>query len=213
MPRGERIWWAGALALGVFAYLFSLGGIHIPKIGDEYVYLQITRVIAEQDWILPVATDEGPWSTKPPMLFWQGWLTTALLGHDLFTIRLPIVLYTMATAALAFRFARRAGGSTRAGIVAALSYLVFFSTFRYGRAYLTNAPEVFFSFAAIYAVAWWREDGAGLRASLAKWGVVGLFLGLVALYRSVRAGGALRGLRRAVALPRARVPDRRAPAP
>jgi 4-amino-4-deoxy-L-arabinose transferase-like glycosyltransferase len=62
---------------------------------------------------------------------------------------------------------------TETGLVALLAYLAFFSTYRYGRPFLTNAPEVFWVFVPFFALLHWRPatfasrvvaGGAGRRA-------------------------------------------------
>lgn len=213
--------------LALASYLYMLGGVHIPSIGDESVYAQIVRLTAKSgDW-LPLASIEGLAHTKPPLLFWQGMITTDWAQDwSLLRLRLPMVAWTFATAALVGWTTRqlvmrsRSAGPLvapgtlgtpgplgtpgtpgtetasvspsetwshleggRAGILAALSFLAFFSTFRYGRPFLTNMPEVFLSFAICAAVI--LNEGRRTYRSLLFWCGLGFVFGLVLLTRSV----------------------------
>ena len=80
----------------------------------------------------------------------------------LWTLRYPSVLYTLLTAAMVFLLARRFARSTSAGCLAALTYLAFFSTYHYGRPFLTNAPETFWLFLAWFIPLYWRTGDAAL---------------------------------------------------
>ncbi len=182
VERGSARRLGALLAAACALYFLHLGGLHNVKIGDETNYLQLARVTATLPGWLPLSTDDGPWSTKPPLLFWQGIASAKLLGETLFGYRLVSVLYTLATAALVARFARRETGDARAALLAALVFLACFSSFRYGRAYLTNPPEVFWSFCAFSLVVHHRPRSAG--ASWLHWTALGLILGVVTLYRS-----------------------------
>lgn len=169
------------LGLAASAYLSWLGGQHIPKIGDEAVYASIVRKTAEARRWLPLATAEGLGQTKPPLLFWTGIVATR--GGEawhLFRLRLPIVLFTFATAAVAAWATARSTGSRRAGLFAALSFLAFASTFQYGRPFLTNLPETFFVFLPFAAAAARpsRLDGWPF------WILAGVSTGLACLFKS-----------------------------
>ena len=137
-----------ALALGVFVYLHNLGSEHAATNPDEHLYWQITRMTAESGTWLPLQNlQEGERNTKPPALFWQGLVMTDWGQHwEIWRLRLPVALYSLATAALVLLVARRLSGRTTTGILAALAFLAFFSTYRYGRVLLTSAPETFWFF-------------------------------------------------------------------
>jgi 4-amino-4-deoxy-L-arabinose transferase-like glycosyltransferase len=181
--RGRR-WRAGAgvsVGLALLAYAAGLGGLHIPHIGDEAVYLAIARKTAASGHWLPLETVQGLGQTKPPLLFWTGMVAGAWgAAWDLFRLRLPIVLFTFATAALAGWTAGRVARSARAGVLAAFSFLAFWSTFQYGRPFLTNLPETFFVFLP-FAVALskpTRLDGWPF------WVLAGVSTGLACLVKS-----------------------------
>jgi 4-amino-4-deoxy-L-arabinose transferase-like glycosyltransferase len=126
-------------------YLLGLGSPYAPTNGDEMVYIHIARMTSEAGHWLPLQSELlGTRNTKPPLLIWQA-MVAGDWGHHwhLFALRLPSVAYTLATTALLAWFARRISGQWRTALIAAALYLLFFSSFRYGRAYLTSAPETF----------------------------------------------------------------------
>lgn len=178
---GLRPWWIAVATVAVAAYLVALGGLHIPHIGDEAPYLEITRLTAESGRLLPLQTAKGLESTKPPLLFWTGIASTD--GGRVWTLwrlRLPMVAFTFLTAAVAFLVGRRIAPGSAAGILAALTYLAFGTTFQYGRPFLTNAPETLFLFLpfALAALRPARLDGWGF------WVVAGLSVGIATLFKS-----------------------------
>jgi len=176
-----RFWWPTLVLLAVIAYLYSLGSLTIPNIGDEAPYFQITRLTAESGHWLPLKAAEGLDNTKPPMLFWQGIVSTNW-GKDWSTLRLraPIVLFTFLTAVLVFSLARHISGNTETGYIAALVFLGFSSTFQHGRPFLTNMPETFFMFLVFYLLIRFRR--AELRWQF--WLLAGVLMGIASLYRS-----------------------------
>jgi 4-amino-4-deoxy-L-arabinose transferase-like glycosyltransferase len=173
---------AGGVA--VAAYLHGLSGEHIPKNGDEYIYAHITRLTAASGQLLPLRSDlPGMRNTKPPLLFWQGIASTG--GGRWWTrwnLRWPSVVYTLLTAGLVFLLGRRLGGDTETGLLAALSFLAFFSTYRYGRPFLTNPPEVFWLFVPFFVLLYWRP--ASFVSRLAVPAVMGVAIGIGLLYKS-----------------------------
>jgi 4-amino-4-deoxy-L-arabinose transferase-like glycosyltransferase len=173
-----------ALALGVFVYLHNLGSEHAATNPDEHLYWQITRMTAEGGEWLPLKNLNPPErNTKPPALFWQGMVATDWGRHwELWRVRLPVVLYTLATAALVALVARRLSGELRTGLLAALAFLAFFSTYRYGRIVFTSAPETFWFFLP-FAILLLRGRGqGGLSWPLAL--AFGLMVGAGLFYKS-----------------------------
>ncbi len=163
--------WLGLL-LAASAYLYRLDSLEIPGIGDEMFYVQIARVTAAQGRLLPLVAEHGVTDTKPPLLFWQGILSTGWGGQwDLWHLRLPVVLYSFLTAGLVGYLAARLSQSRRTGCLAALIYLGCWSTFQHGRPFLVNAPETFFLFLPLVLLL-----------------VVGRFTWLVALISGVSLG-------------------------
>ena len=137
--------WFGLLLLGVAVYAAGLGGQYIPTNGDELVYAHIARVTAATGHWLPLASDlDNMRNTKPPLLFWQA-LVAGDWGRNwtMAALRIPSLLYTLMTTALLAWTVQRISGRLDAAFMAACTYLAFFCTFRFGRPFLTSAPETF----------------------------------------------------------------------
>ncbi len=198
--RGRQgLWLALALATAL-AYLWGLDGAYIPKFGDEMVYSHIARITAQSGQWLPLQSEYSHMrNTKPPLLFWQA-MVAGQWGADwrLGALRLPSVLYTWGTALMAALLAARlwrqrqpgtASGQApgnapalQAGLVAATVFLLFFSSLRYSRTYLTSGPETFWMFGIMAALVW---APARLLASRLWFPLAaGLALGLACLYKS-----------------------------
>ena len=187
------------MALG---YLFGLGGDHIPRNGDELVYAHIARLTAATGhWLPLVSSYDFMRNTKPPLLFWQAMVAGGWGEHwTLLNLRLPSLVYTWCIAlmvglltwkivrsdASTARDARTAEDSHRhamaMGAIATIVYLSFFTSYRYGRPYLTSAAETFWLFGVFFALAW---SPAKLLASRWKFPLIaGLAIGIGCLYKS-----------------------------
>jgi 4-amino-4-deoxy-L-arabinose transferase-like glycosyltransferase len=148
------------LLLGVFTYLYGLDSRFAPKNGDEYPYMHIVRMTADSGQWLPLQSEmDGIKNTKPPLIFWQGiastnWATEWTLAN----LRWPSVLYTGLTAFFLFLAVRRFTGKTQTGILAALVWLSFFATYRYGRPFLADPPEVFWISLPFFAILYWGKS-------------------------------------------------------
>ncbi len=192
-PRVPVPWlWLALVAAAALTYLFGLGGSYAPTNGDEMVYIHIARMTAESGHWLPLQSEIiDTRNTKPPLLFWQA-MVAGNWGQNwsLFALRLPSVLYTFATTAFIAFFAHRISGSLRSACIAAVLYLLFFSTFRYGRAYLTSAPETFWLALPMWWVLWLRirntekdvADSAGMDWRI--YTLMGIAMGLGSAYKS-----------------------------
>jgi len=180
--RRRRAGFAATAALAAAAYVYGLDSHHAPKNGDEYAYEHVTRLTAASGTLLPLRSDIPVLrNTKPPLLFWQG-IASTNGGRDwtLARLRWPSVAYTFLSAVLVFAVARRLSGRADAGALAALVFLAFLSTYRYGRPFLTNAPETFWLFLPFSALLV-RPPAA--RSALMPL-VVGVPVGLALLYKS-----------------------------
>jgi 4-amino-4-deoxy-L-arabinose transferase-like glycosyltransferase len=148
------------LLLGVFTYLYGLDSRFAPKNGDEYPYMHIVRVTADSGHWLPLQSEmDGIKNTKPPLIFWQGIASTQWASEwSLANLRWPSVLYTALTAFFLFLAVRRFSGKTQTGILAALVWLSFFATYRYGRPFLADPPEVFWISLPFLAILYWGKS-------------------------------------------------------
>ena len=192
-PRTTSVAWVLLAVLVGLGYLFQLGGDHIPRNGDELVYAHIARLTAESGhWLPLVSSYDFMRNTKPPLLFWQAILAGGWGDHwSLFNLRLPSVMYLWATALMVGLLSRKVvmsstsqvkNQATTVGAIAAIVFLSFFSTYRYGRPYLTSAPETFWLFGVFFAIAW---SHAKLLASRWKFPLLaGVAVGIGCLYKS-----------------------------
>lgn len=148
------------LLLGVFTYLYGLDSRFAPKNGDEYPYMHIVRVTADAGSWLPLQSQmDGIKNTKPPLIFWQGIASTNWASNwTLESLRWPSVVYTGLTAFFLFLAVRRFSGKTQTGILASLIWLSFFATYRYGRPFLTDPPEVFWITLPFFALLYWGKS-------------------------------------------------------
>jgi 4-amino-4-deoxy-L-arabinose transferase-like glycosyltransferase len=154
--------WLALVFIAIAVYLYGLGSPYAPTNGDEMVYIHIARMTAESGHWLPLQSELiDTRNTKPPLLIWQA-MAAGGWGQQwsLWFLRLPSILYTFATTALLAFFAYRLAdvrlGKLRTACLAATLYLLFFSTFRYGRVYLTSAPETFWLALPMWWVLWLR---------------------------------------------------------
>lgn len=199
--------WLALAMLVALGYLFGLGGDHIPRNGDELVYAHIARLTAETgNWLPLVSSYDFMRNTKPPVLFWQAMVAGSWGEHwTLLNLRLPSVVYSWAialmvgllswkivrdTAAQAAPAASSQTSSASAphrhavtmGAIAAIVYLSFFTSYRYGRPYLTSAPETFWLFGVFFALAW-----SPARWLASRWTfplLAGIAIGIGCLYKS-----------------------------
>ncbi len=173
-----------AVALAVFVYFYALDGLHSPRNGDENVYAHITRLTAlSGDWLPLQSNLDNMRNTKPPLLFWQGIVSTGWATQwDRWHLRYPSVLYTLLTAWLVFLLGRKLGGECAVGATAALVFLAFFSTYRFGRPYLVNPAETFWLFLPFFTLLYWRERAFDSRFVVPL--LLGIFAGIGLLYKS-----------------------------
>jgi len=184
LSRLRAAWYGFAVLLAVFTYFYDLGGRHIPTNGDEYPYAQITRLTAASGQLLPLQSRlDHMRNTKPPLLFWQGIASTHSGEHwTLWNLRYPSVIYTLLTASLVFVLARKLSGRWETGALAALVYVAFYNTYRYGRPFLTDPAEVFWLFVPCFVLLYWRSTA--FESRLAAPLLLGLAIGVGLLYKS-----------------------------
>lgn len=179
--------WLALLGACVLVYLFGLGSAYAPTNGDEMVYIHIARMTAESGHWLPLQSEiVDTRNTKPPLLFWQAIVAGNWGQHwSLWALRTPSVVYTLLTTALLAFFTRRISGSVRAACLAAVLYLLFFSTFRYGRVYLTSAPETFWLALPLWWLLWLRLNlQKNQNPGFIAYTLSGVAIGLGAAYKS-----------------------------
>jgi len=183
-PRLRLLWYVLATLLAVFTYFYGLDSQQIPKNGDEYPYEHIARLTAESGHLLPLQSElDHMRNTKPPLLFWQG-IASTHWGKDwtLWQLRYPSVIYTLLTASLTFLLGWKVSRKLETGFIALLTYLAFFSTYRYGRPYLVNPGEVFWFFLPFFSLLYWKSTAFDSRFWVPL--LLGCEVGIGLLYKS-----------------------------
>jgi putative flippase GtrA len=172
------------LIFALCTYLYGLASLHILRNGDELVYMHITRVTSMAKNWLPLQGIPGMRNTKPPLLFWQGLVSTDWGSHwSVVALRWPSVMWTFGTALLCGLLGwRLSGRDVFKGALAALFYLAFFTTYRYGRPYLTNPPETFWVFACFFTMLWWKPRSFDSRFLFPT--ILGVLAGMALLTKS-----------------------------
>jgi 4-amino-4-deoxy-L-arabinose transferase-like glycosyltransferase len=188
-PASERLataFWLALLLLGFAIYLQGLGGQYVPTNGDEMVYAHIARETVESGQWLPLASQlDNMRNTKPPLLIWQA-MVAGGWGQwwNMAALRAPSLLYLLLICGGIVLSLRAVTQRWREGLIAACLFLAFLSTFRYGRPYLTSAPETFWFSLPLFALVWQRARlpaaGPGWLAHI----LFGLALGLGLAYKS-----------------------------
>ena len=183
-PRLRCAWYVLATLLALFTYFYGLDSQHIPKNGDEYPYEHITRLTAASGHLLPLQSQlNNMRNTKPPLLFWQG-IESTHWGQNwtLWQLRYPSVIYTLLTACLTFLLGWRLTRKSETGFIALLTYLAFFSTYRYGRPFLVNPAEVFWFFLPFFTLLNWKSIAFDSRFLIPL--LLGIEVGIGLLYKS-----------------------------
>ncbi len=180
----RSFWYLAAMLLAVFVYFYGLDSQHIPRNGDEDIYAHITRLTAQSGHLLPLqSTLDNMRNTKPPLLFWQGMVATNWgQDWDWWHLRYPSVIYTLLTALLVYLLGIKLTGKRETGAIAALTYLAFFSTYRYGRPFLVNPAEVFWFFVPFFTLLYWRPFSFASRGWIPL--LLGAEVGIGLLYKS-----------------------------
>ena len=181
------------LVVACFAlvYAWGLDNAYMPTNGDEMVYAHIARLTAESQHWLPLASDlPNMRNTKPPMLFWQAMVAGGWGEHgQLWLLRVPSLGYLVLVAGCMAAVLHRWLGEWRTPAWALLCLFASWGTFRYGRPFLTSAPEMFWFSIPLLHVLWRAAHRPGLpiHNSPQEWLVWtgwGLFLGIGLAYKS-----------------------------
>ena len=183
------IGWMALLMLAVAIYALGLGGQYNPTNGDELVYTHIARLTAASNHWLPLVSElDHMRNTKPPLLFWQAMVASDWGQHwTMAALRAPSLIYTLLIAAAVAWTAHQITRSTRTACLAACVYLAFFCTYRYGRTFLTSAPETFWFNVPLFYLLWVRwqpANGPDKRLGWTAHGLLGMALGLGLAYKS-----------------------------
>ncbi|NBX22261.1 MAG: hypothetical protein EBR58_13230, partial [Betaproteobacteria bacterium] len=212
-PRSSTAHWPWLLLVALVAllYLFGLGSSYAPTNGDEMVYIHIARMTAESGHWLPLQSElVGTRNTKPLAGHGGRWL-----GPNLESVRTALSKHH-----LHLRHHRLAGvfclshergfqapaHCLRGGCLVSAVFLHLplragvphfrtrnlLCTFRYGRVYLTSAPETFWLALPMWWVLWLRLRGsttgmghpADATPGPLAYTLFGIAMGLGAAYKS-----------------------------
>jgi 4-amino-4-deoxy-L-arabinose transferase-like glycosyltransferase len=190
VPRWATLAWAALLLAAVAVYLLGLGGQYVPTNGDELVYTHIARLTAASGQWLPLVSElDHMRNTKPPLLFWQAMVAGNWGANwNLAALRTPSVIYTLLLAGAVAWTVQLITRQWRTALIAAVVYLGFFCTFRFGRTYLTSAPETFWLGLPLFGVLWHRlrPEPASAQADLGWLAHLGfgIAMGLGLAYKS-----------------------------
>jgi 4-amino-4-deoxy-L-arabinose transferase-like glycosyltransferase len=182
--------WLALLLTAVAIYALGLDGQYIPSNGDELVYTHIARLTAASNHWLPLVSElDHMRNTKPPLLFWQAMLAGNWGDHwSMAALRTPSLIYTLLTTGAVVWSVRLITGNLRTACLAGCVYLAFFCTFRFGRTFLTSAPETFWLNVPMFWLLWQRLRRApATPADSPNWlayAGFGLALGLGLAYKS-----------------------------
>ena len=144
-----------ATVLAVFTYFYGLDSQHIPKNGDEYP-LRAHHADDRGERALAAASVRIAGHAQHQTA------AAVLAGHRIHELgkRLDAVAPAMAERDLHAAHCRpgvpasagRLSHRLDTGLIALLTFLAFFSTYRYGRPFLTDAPSVFWLFVPLAAL-------------------------------------------------------------
>jgi 4-amino-4-deoxy-L-arabinose transferase-like glycosyltransferase len=156
--------------LVVIAALFiHLGGFPLFD-ADEGRNAEVGREMAvTNDYVMP-RLDGLPYLDKPILYFAAEAACMEVLGANELAARLPALLFTLATAAVLFAFARRVWGEEQAWI-AAIVMLSLPLTMAFSRTVIFDSALTFFIVGAIVAFYFAVEDG-GKRWTLLAWAAI-----------------------------------------
>ena len=148
--------WLVLLLMAVGIYATGLDGQYVPTNGDELVYTHIARLTAASGQWLPLVSElDHMRNTKPPLLFWQAMVAGNWGEHwRMVALRTPSVVYTLLIAGAVAWTVQQITRDLRRAVLAACVYLAFFCTFRYGRTFLTSAPETFWLSLPMFMLLW-----------------------------------------------------------
>ncbi|NBC33673.1 MAG: phospholipid carrier-dependent glycosyltransferase [Alphaproteobacteria bacterium] len=167
----------GAAVAPYADFALLLGGVAVlTLVRLVYLHAEVYPLHADeaQYWSWALDPDFGYYS-KPPMLAWLIWLTTATIGDGEFGVRLASPLVHAVTAIMVF-LSGRALFDARIGLWAGLTYATLPAVSLSSIIASTDAPLLMFWSIALFAFI-----KALQRGGLGWWGLCGLALGLAFL--------------------------------
>lgn len=110
------------LLLAAFPLYYELGRNPVQLWDESREAVNAVEMASSGHWLVPhFGGHPDHWNTKPPLLIWLEALSFKIFGYSTWALRLPILLATLGTVVLIFRFAakvlRRPLGGLFAGMV------------------------------------------------------------------------------------------------
>ena len=172
--------WGGWAVVGLWGLLL------LPFAGTRNLYYEEGRytlaaldVLQHGHWLRPEVLGEG-FVEKPPMLFWLVASAISLGGISEWVVRAPALLAALCGALLVEREARRGGGA-RAGLLAAVAFLLSPYVFAAGA---RAEPDLLVSVASFGAFLLWLEGrGPGRTSRVPRWIAAAALLVVTALLK------------------------------
>ena len=166
-PLLLRTW----LAAAVIALAIHLGGFPLLD-ADEGRNAEVAReMAATNDYVMP-RLDGLPYLDKPIVYFAAEAAAMEVLGPTEVAARLPAYLFTIATAAVLFWFARRVWGG-EAPYIATIVFLAMPLTIAFARTVIFDSALMFFCTLALVAFYFAIEE-RNVRWSILAWGAMGV---------------------------------------
>lgn len=104
--KSRGLGWLVLLAGSLLMLFPGTNSMQILLQGDEYMHIATVRQsLLHKAYLIPVL-EGAPNYFKPPIMFWMGMLSEAMLGNYLWAVRLPAVLAGVATALGIYFFLR-----------------------------------------------------------------------------------------------------------
>jgi 4-amino-4-deoxy-L-arabinose transferase-like glycosyltransferase len=157
---------------------------------DEATYAQVAHEALASHRVFDLTWNGAPYVKKPPMLFWLVAGSFRLLGESEVSARLPSVIAGVGTLVLIYFIAVPVIGRFGAFLASVLPLGFYFFIARGGRECATDAPLIFFSTLAIFALARGPQKRLWLSVSGAACGCAILSKGLAGVLPLIVAGGA-----------------------
>ena len=134
--------------IAIFAFGFGNSSRALDKIQESRVAETAREMVISQQWLLPHFNGELRLQ-KPPLSYWTTAASFQAFGVNEFALRLPSLLFGLATIVLLFIWlAKRLDKET--GLIAALVMVSSFIGMRYFRSAEADATLIFFITSRLY---------------------------------------------------------------
>lgn len=146
--------------LALWFFLYASFALLSPALLDDAdsVHAEVAREMIVRGDPVTLYANGIRYLEKAPVLYWSMALSMRVLGVGTAQARLPLALFALALMLLVESFARRAFGSVRAGLYAAVGLMLSFGIFIFTRILIPDAIVCVWLAAAVYCC-WLAEHG------------------------------------------------------